>query len=64
MLQNLHVLRGCEEVGLHDEAVHEADGRGAHFRLQLPEQEVANVLVVQGTLLGVNVIIIVSRFKN
>ena len=51
MFEDLEVLWSGEEVSLDDEAEHEAGGRGVHLSLQLPEQEVADVLVVQSSFL-------------
>jgi hypothetical protein len=45
------VFRRSYEVDLHDESVHQS-GRGrVHLGLQLPEQEVADMLVVQSSFL-------------
>ena len=51
MLEDLEVLRSGEEVSLDDEAEHQTGGRRVHLSLQLPEQEVADVLVVQSSFL-------------
>ena len=53
MLQDLEMFWSRKEVGLHDEAIHEADRRGVHFRLQFPEQKVADVLIIQRSLLKI-----------
>ena len=51
MLEDLEVLRSGKEVSLDDEAEHQTGRRGVHLSLQLPEQEVADVLVVQSSFL-------------
>ncbi len=51
MIEDFQVFRRSYEVDLHDESVHQS-GRGrVHFCLQLPEQEVADMLVVQCSFL-------------